>query len=46
MRWVIISMGFFLAGYASCLGATAEEEMFMIDMEKTAERLTRPPENS
>jgi len=39
MRWVIISMGFFLAGYASCLGATAEEEMFMIDMEKTAERL-------
>ena len=39
MRWVIVSMGFFLAGYASCLGATAEEEVFMIDMEKTAERL-------
>jgi hypothetical protein len=39
MKWVIVSMGLFLAGYASCLGGTAEEEIFMIDMEKTAERL-------
>ena len=39
MKWVIVSMGLFLAGYASSLGGTAEEEIFMIDMEKTAERL-------
>jgi hypothetical protein len=39
MKWVIVSMGLFLAGYASCLGSTAGEDVFMIDMEKTAERL-------
>jgi Zn-dependent M28 family amino/carboxypeptidase len=39
MKWVIVLMGVFLAGYTSCLGGTAEEEIFMIDMEKTAERL-------
>lgn len=39
MKWVIVLMGVFLAGYASCLGGTPEEEIFMIDMEKTAERL-------
>ena len=39
MKWVIVSMGLFLAGYASCLGGTAGEEIFMIDMEKNAERL-------
>ncbi len=39
MKWVIVSMGLFLAGCASCFGGTAEEEIFMIDMEKTVERL-------
>jgi hypothetical protein len=39
MKWVIVSMGLFLAGYASCLGSTAGEDVFMIDMEKTVERL-------
>jgi len=39
MRWFIVSMGLFLAGYASCLGSMAEGKIFMIDMEKTAERL-------
>jgi hypothetical protein len=39
MKWVIVSMGLFLSGYASCLGGAAEKEIFMIDMGKTAERL-------
>ncbi|MBW2680253.1 MAG: M28 family peptidase, partial [Deltaproteobacteria bacterium] len=32
-------MGLFLAGYAGCPGSMAEGKIFMIDMEKTAERL-------
>jgi hypothetical protein len=39
MKWVIVSMGLFLAGYTSCFGSTAEKEILMIDMEKTVERL-------
>ena len=39
MKWVIVSMVLFLAGYAICLETKAEKEVFMIDMEKTSERL-------
>ena len=39
MKWFIVSMGLFLAGYGGCFGSMAEGETFMIDMEKTAERL-------
>ena len=39
MKWVIVSMGLFIAGCASCFGGPAEEEIVMIDMEKTVERL-------
>lgn len=39
MKWVIVSMVLFLAGYAICLESKAEKEVFMINMEKTSERL-------
>jgi hypothetical protein len=39
MKWVIVSMGLFLASYADCPGNAIGEDVFMIDMEKTAERL-------
>ena len=32
-------MGLFLAGYAGCPGNAIGEDVFMIDMEKTVERL-------
>jgi hypothetical protein len=39
MKWIVVSMGVFLAGYAACTGSMAGEDIFMIDMEKTVERL-------
>jgi hypothetical protein len=39
MKWVVVSMILSLGGYSICLGSAAQEEAFMIDMEKTSERL-------
>ena len=39
MKWVVVLMGLFLAVYTTCLKGTAEKEIFLIDTEKTVERL-------
>jgi len=39
MKWFIVLMVLFPAVDAICLGSTAEEEISMIDIKKTTERL-------
>ncbi len=39
MKWFIVLIALFLAVDAICLGSTAEEEISMIDIKKTTERL-------